>query len=283
MYAGFRKSDVCVPPCAIDIAKEVLDVPERPSTYTPLVYSPSAQESAIAVAVTGGLDSSVLYFRALETKRPVVAFYIDVGQPYARKEERALDKLGIPWRKIDAGLGSHTGEYWKHIIPARNLLCLSLIVEEMMGGEIWFGAVQGEMPERGGDKSLAFLEQINLLFSKLPHPVRVVTPLQYETKGDLVRWWLTNDAVQAPIHQTVSCFNAVDGHCGQCQACLRKWMAFHNNQISLATRVPVQIGCKEYIAKYLLVLNDALNTQNFSKYTKRRCEQDLAALSALIN
>jgi 7-cyano-7-deazaguanine synthase in queuosine biosynthesis len=152
------------------------------------------------------------------------------------------------------------------------------------GGEIWFAATSGEIPRYDGDKSYRFLAQLNSMFAHyLPALVRVATPLAEETKADLVAWALKN-GYKEELQHTTSCFAGLSFqgvHCGRCQACLRKWLAFAYNGLELETATPVKIGCREYIKKYRKVLPAALKSANFSHYSKRRCEQDLKALDML--
>lgn len=258
---------------------EMFDVPERPKDFSVQMVQVSALD--IAIPVTGGLDSTVLWWRSRLQARHVAIkpYYVDFGQPYLSKEMKALWLMGVPVIRINTKPISYMS--WKHILPGRNFLIISLIAEQMnKQGVIWFGAVDGEMPYSGGDKSHLFLTMVNALLQKLPFPVLVTTPLQTETKVDIVKWAVDN-GYSDDLTYTVSCFSPANGHCGQCQACLRKAMAFACNDLELATVVPVKQGCVEFIEKYKIVLNRALETNDFSKYSERRCKQDLKALELL--
>jgi len=280
MIAGLNKSSLEVSKdFARFINQELFNVPEKPEEYKP-TFEVLIPETA--VLVSGGLDSSVLYFRAIQNYQNVRAYYIDIGQPYKDKEMEALDRLGIDFDYINTGLSFNSKLYWKHIIPGRNFYFLALIAEQMRGGgRILFGVLNGEMPKSGGDKSKKFLVSVNKLFKRLPYQVVVETPLENETKTDLVRWWKNNLPLEK-LDYTISCFEKKEGHCGECQSCLRKALAYISNGLILKTDVDVRIGCKEYIDKYLKVLGDALKKKDFSHYSKRRCKQDLRAISLLL-
>lgn len=273
----------------------LFQVPEKPELFmSPEVM---ALPQRVCVPVTGGLDSTLLYFKikrdlavGVESKRESIQIhtaYYDFGQSYAYKEIDALQRLGIPLSNhIDRRDMTNGGIYWKHILPGRNFYILASLAENHMpqGGVILFGAVDGEMPTQGGDKSKRFFAQLNTLFAALPYPVIIECPFQNMTKTDLVEWWLRSGGEKEILVNTVSCFNAewvMPWHCGECQACLRKWLAFACNNIELKTEVPVKLGCVEYIEKYNRVLNEALNTGDFTKYSQRRCEQDLKGLALL--
>ena len=296
MLAGLRKETCAVPTQMTEMAKDMFNVPERPPELGGKRFK-MALGRTIGVPVTGGLDSTVLYLRATEEiygRRfredsqvvdfwMVRPFYVNFGQPYAAKEIAALrtfvkeDTIEL----INAPIRADEKDYWKHIIPGRNLYILSLIAEQMMGGELWFGAVDGEMPLMGGDKSRYFIGAVNNLFRHLPMPVEVTTPLSKETKTDLVKWWLESGYSKDMLDRTVSCFSAEEGHCAACQACLRKWIAYSNNGLELKTNMDIKIGCAEYIEKYKRVLGEALAKNDFTHYSKHRCEQDLSGIALL--
>ncbi len=294
MLAGLAKHTCAVPLEMQMMAEDMFNVPECPMEDTKFKYH---RGCTIAVPVTGGLDSTVLYLRATEEVYQrrfrdgsdvvdfwmVAPYYVYFGQPYAAKETIAIESFTMPGTHILLGHGKIADEtkYWKHIIPGRNLYVLSLIAEHMQGGEIWFGAVDGEMPLTGGDKSRYFIGAVNRLFSKLPYPVTVETPLEKETKTDLVKWWLDNGYSKEMLDKTVSCFHPEEQHCGACQACLRKWIAYTNNGLTLETTVPVKKGCVEFITKYRNLMGTAVRDRNFMHYSERRCIQTLAALEKL--
>ena len=255
----------------------IFDVPEKPEGYNFNFVKP---RDTVAVLVTGGLDSSALYYMAEKSGRNVKAFYVDIGQPYAYKEISALEIMGIPFELVKPDVKLDASKFWKHIIPGRNFYFLSLVAEMIQGGEIWFGATNGEMPVRGGDKSLAFIHHCNELFSHLPYKVEVKTPLAQMTKGEIVAWWKKHVPLEK-LKVTVSCFDGEVGACGKCQSCLRKALAFASNRLELETEVDVREGCKQYIEKYLTVLNEALKNEDFSHYSKKRALEDLLAIKIL--
>lgn len=259
------------------LIQEALNVPEKPEEYK-VEFQHTG--SYTALPVTGGLDSTVLYFRNHQLKT-LHTYYVDFGQPYAMTEELALRELCIPYERIRGfDVDQH---FWKHIIPARNFYILSLIAERMWGGgKILFGAVDGEIPLRGGDKSQRFFDLMNSVLSSLPSVVSVVLPLRNETKTDLVAWWIDKGLDTAILKKTVSCFSGnLGGHCGACRSCLRKYIAYANNGLELETITDVRVGCVEEIERYKHLMGSALEKSDFSKYSRRRCIQDLAIIEKL--
>jgi len=278
MMAGLKRQYLSIPKRFFALAQEMFNVPEKPLGYQ---EKNSVYFLERVVLVTGGLDSSVLYFRLKKDFPNLRAVYINIGQPYLAKEIIALKQLGIEHETVvDLSFAEYEKDYWKHIIPARNFYFLCLVAEQMKGGIIYFASTDGEMPEVGGDKSKRFLKWTNELFTKLPYPVRIETPLENETKTDEVKWWKENLPIEQ-LDYTMSCFEAEIGHCGHCQSCLRKAIAYANNGLKLRTNTPILEGTQEYIAKYKTLMPEALKKKDFSHYSRRRCIQDLRGIELL--
>ena len=73
--AGLDKRDIKLPKEQFfELAKEIYNVPEKPEIFIPRRDNVINKE--VAVLVTGGLDSTALYFWAKEKYGKVRAFYI---------------------------------------------------------------------------------------------------------------------------------------------------------------------------------------------------------------
>jgi 7-cyano-7-deazaguanine synthase in queuosine biosynthesis len=255
----------------IEIGKEVCDEPERPGEWKP-DYS---RDRLNAVLVSGGLDSSVLWWM---TEEPKEGFYIDIGQEYCPKEVESLSEMGIPYKMVSLKtdiMGLNRGR-WKHILPGRNLLFFFAIAELYPLGEvdIYFASTNGEMPLVGGDKSYRFLRLVNDILK--PYGKKVVTPLEKMTKTDEVRWCIENGYLDK-IKHSISCFSGEVGRCGKCQSCLRTWIAFSNNGVEIDFRVDPVKNCGEYIDKYVRVMGKAVRNGDYSHYTRERVEESFRA------
>lgn len=282
MRAGLeRRESVSIPYELHGIAQECYDVPERPASYSP-VYSWNCESPDTIALVTGGLDSSAMYFMALANGEKPRPMYFNLGQAYAQKEVAALARMGIKVSIANHALmGVNPHQYWKHIIPARNLLLFARAAQYLPdGGVILFGVTAGETPNHGGDKSIRFLRQAHSLLASQVPSVALNCPIAGYTKTALVRWWLQHQDVDLLRH-TVTCFSAEEGHCGACQACLRKWIAYANNGLELKTKVPVKVGCREYVEKYRRLMHNALEEEDFSRYSRARCLETLGAIKSL--
>lgn len=257
--------------------QKLLDVVLFRQLEKPEGYSPEVVETPMsAVLVSGGLDSTVLY---LMTQGQKEGHYFDIGQPYADKERASLRKNGIPFTdtKVDGIPNINTGT-WKHVLPARNLLFAQLLADKYptQKVDILFASTEGEMPQRGGDKSYEFLEVANEHLAYTGKTIKA--PLEHMTKTDLVGWAVQNGHKDEVVN-TISCYGGGESNrCGKCPACYKTWVAFTNNDIELDFDTDPLKGCREDIDKYRKLFGDALRNQDFSHYTPQRIEEHRRAL-----
>lgn len=255
------------------LAENVFNVPERPKDYQPGFI----EDTVHACLVSGGLDSTVLYWQLLQESKLVEAIYINIGQPYATKEMVALNAMGIEFFPITSRVTGFAASRWQHIIPARNAFFIALAAEQWPGMRvnIYMAALDGEMPAQGGDKSYLFFQQINSLLRPLGKEARL--PLYTKVKTDLVKWAIRNGYREA-VQQTVSCFDGyTNSRCGQCQSCLRTWIAFSNCGIVLPFDAPPPVAARQYVDKYRVAMAKAWREKDFSHYSQRRILETEAA------
>lgn len=260
--------------CAL-LVKTMLDCPEKPETVNVSLVYPALYQDVILCS--GGMDSVIMLERTkLSTSRKVL--YIDYGQPYAQKEIEALKQFCDDFEVI-----AHVIDvpYWKHICPTRNLQLIA-IAEKFVadGGNIWLGVVSGESSKSSGDKSPSFQRQVlRLIYQATGKAVRIKT-LEDHTKNDWLKWYISSTGSR-DILNSVTCFDGTAGHCGRCQACVRKWIAMRYCDIADAETFfethPYFAGA-EFIEKYKTAMTTALETKNFDHYSQARCEQDLRVI-----
>lgn len=186
--------------------------------------------------VSGGIDSVILAktFDGLNV-------YIDIGQPYARYEIKALEKL-----EIDFDLITIKSKFiYKDIfINNRNLLFAS-IVNMVYSPDVILMA--GLKDDNCKDKTPdAFKKISNILSEQSDHTVTVNSPFWETTKGELIyKYKNKNELVK-----TFSCYNPkLNGdHCGDCPACLRKKIALETNGVKCNYELTDRI-IKTYLAK----------------------------------
>jgi 7-cyano-7-deazaguanine synthase in queuosine biosynthesis len=258
----------------------MLDCPERPEGYNLKIVPPSYEYKHICLT-SGGADSTIGWYYSGKPQ----GLYIDIGQRYALKERGALSRSQIPYTYVDMR-GTRLGEYvgWKHIIPGRNFLFLCVAAEMLQDyGNIWFGMVDGEGAESDkGDKSLMFVEYFMDWYKACTGREIYVQTLHNHTKTGWLKWFGQHNDVNIIRKDTVTCFNAVAEQCGQCQACLRKYLSFISLGMDIAEDFIAHpmFGAAKYVIKYKKVLKECIDRQSYGHYSRNRCVEDLHAIKA---
>src|SRR6266404_59988 len=267
------------------IVKIMLDCPERPKGHKfsiDRIDRDSVNLSKDICLTSGGADSTIAWFK----EGGPTGLYVDLGQPYTRKERGALVSIGIPHVYVDLSEYGFTSKMWKHIIPGRNLLFLTIAAELVSDfGTIHFAVTSGEgYYSLKGDKSREFIENFKEWYKFTTGKTVIVKTMHRKTKGQWLKYFMQQGCdIDIIRYKTVTCFE-VDGkgntQCGRCQACLRKFLSFMYNNIDISQdyAVPPMIGCQDFVTKYMTVLPTALEMKDFSHYSKERCIEDIAAI-----
>jgi len=283
----------------LDQASEILncmiDIKEKPEGFVPKLNTMDLKSLGLneradfVLLLTGGLDSTLAYFRLLdEGYKSIFPIYVDFGHPYAEKEIKALHKLKIDFFYYKEIVPVRYDGPWEHIIPARNLYLLGIASEIARdGGEIWISSVAGETPEYGGDKSLTFYKQAHDLIKTTSGKDISIKCMNERTKSGWVSWFLNECLMDELTYEdkvgilktTVSCFS---GHshlnCGKCRACLRKWICLTYNDVDCDDMFEVHPyhGAGELVQEYKDRMSVALQNSDFSYFTKNRCKETLS-------
>lgn len=189
---------------------------------------------------SGGLDSLAIWFLH-DRPQPL---YVSLGHRYQLREVEVIANLsieltnaGIPFSPAYANrLTLGDIERGDGYIPLRNLLLAQVAHLEFPQAEtIILGALRGEASR---DKSGRFLRDTSRTLSYLSNGcVRVVAPARGVTKAGLVRQFVKRYPEQVHfLRMTRSCYSATEladdcAGCGQCQACVRRWVAMSSNGI----------------------------------------------------
>lgn len=187
----------------------------------------------IVVLVSGGIDSTVSWEMAQKrvSEEQIDALYVKIETGYEDYEIKALRALGISPRIIEASI-EHNWERFGFVIPGRNLLFIlyaaQWLQEQKTQGEVWVSPTTSEITQSGGDKSWNFYWYMNQFLNSLYYPVRLVYPLQNLTKTGAIRWWLGQGLSAERLLKTRTCQSNHRLHCGECQACLIRWVALYN-------------------------------------------------------
>jgi len=112
-------------------------------------------------------------------------------------------------------------------IPMRNLL-LAMVAVGRGADKVWLVVQKDEMSI--ADRSEEFFDSVSKFLSFLVgRQVEVDTPFRSMDKTDMVRWYVENGKDVAELKRTIGCYNPTWGHCGDCPACFRRFVAFKNN------------------------------------------------------
>lgn len=262
------------------ISEVMLDFPETPEGAKFVLDPPELYDRVILVS--GGFDSTICWLLNRDHPGSTQALYVNTGQDYSDKEQAALKDFGVPFESEEWEFPDRHPE-WKHIIPGRNFVLLSMAEEWVKHeGEIWIGVVSGESSPDSGDKSPLFFRLFEDLIWRSKNKKITIKTIANKTKNDWLQWYF-DKFHDWKILQTVTCFSDTEKHCGRCQACLRKWIQMRYCKVPEPLfemfEIDPFVGAKEYVEKYLSTLQRVLDTRDFSHYTKERAEQDLEVLS----
>lgn len=225
-----------------------------------------------ALLFSGGLDSVVAYHHARSLATPVLCVHVDLGDPHERDVVRACGKAGMPLRQVDL---RHLGKAWPrvgHVLPGRNMLLAS--IGALYGGEVWLAALETEMhPYTNRDKSHEFFLQASATLTYNLRPMRdvtvVTTPFMHRSKAEVVKLGLEL-GIEAEMRASRSCYDvSADLPCGQCLACVHRWVAMSLNGLHEQHAYPPwlsPIAQVEYERTQL-----ALKTGDHDHYHRKRC------------
>lgn len=177
---------------------------------------------------SGGLDSFIL--RQLAEFDKIV--YFDVGTEDGKREMERLDSeveiISLPLQRF---------ELPNKIIPFRNYLFVLLAAN--FGNRVFIATTLGDTTR---DKDYVFqglsssiLNYFGGVEAKMPYKAEhfeVVMPFKDRTKAEIIRDYRR---VLEPIHvlkQSRSCYASGEKECGVCRSCLRKYVAFANNDLA---------------------------------------------------
>ena len=61
--------------------------------------------------------------------------------------------------------------------------------------------------------------------------IHVGSPFYHMDKTEMVEWYIKKGFSTARLRATVGCYTSDEGHCGNCPACFRRFVAFMNNGV----------------------------------------------------
>ena len=183
------------------------------------------------VLFSGGLDSTVLLYDAIERNPDAGVISFDFGQPSIREELYAVAQfkhhldfsgpvLKIPMLRVETYMGS--GGDGPRVLPGRNLIMLAYAQQyAAMNGfdRVVYGATKDDHDDYPDctPRFVGMLSQATWLDTK----VRVAIPLAGHTKAQVVE---RGRELNVPFDWTWSCYQpvALNRPCGECASCVAR-------------------------------------------------------------
>jgi len=220
------------------------------------------QQSPVCVLVSGGVDSAVLVWRALQDGSDVQPVYVRAGMAWEEVEHSCLKRyLGAiaspslrPLRTLSLPLNDVYGSHWSVggsgaptydapdeavYLPGRNLVLLTKagIYCALNGiSRIALGVLAANpFPDATDD----FFTDVQRALSRgLDHPVTIERPFASLHKADVVRM-----GSHLPLELTFSCIRPVgQQHCGDCNKCRERQEGFLEAAVPDRTEYAKQRG-----------------------------------------
>lgn len=231
---------------------------------------------------SGGPDSFIA-LRKLQRTYPVVeTVHFNLRVRYGRQEKYAISQTA-PMTTIDESLRSLGDlEDGSAYIPFRNVHLVFGVAKYFAEGDkgiVWLVVQKDEMELE--DRSPAFFEGINFLFRGMRLPIDVRTPFIDIDKTAMVGSYIAEGGDPEELKKTWSCYRPVSTcdeqqreitdyvGCGDCPACLRRFIAFSVNGINEKYAVdPVK---SETASAYRIRARER-------RYSAQRCQRILEAL-----
>ena len=162
------------------------------------------KKNKIVITLSGGMDSSVLLYKAAEQYKEVHTVTFDYGQRHDRELQAAEKQLDVKYIKDIADTSSLTNDNIdtpdvkevmgeaqpKSYVPFRNMMFLSILLsyaEKLKAEEVWYGAAEADSLAGYWDGSVQFVDKINqicLLNREIDVSVRA--PLLEMSKEEII-------------------------------------------------------------------------------------------------
>lgn len=201
------------------------------------------------VLLSGGMDSTTLFYEAKEQSEVVQALSFDYGQRHAVElnyATRTANKFRIPHQIISLRdvtqflKGSSLtddvevphGHYAEDnmritVVPNRNMMMLSIAAGVAIGLEaqrVWAAMHAGDHPVYP-DCRPEFIQEMNVALRLATETnILVFTPYINVPKDEIVR---IGHLLNVPYEETWSCYEGGNVHCGRCGTCVERAEAFY--------------------------------------------------------
>lgn len=198
----------------------------------------------VLAITSGGLDSTVTYYKLKNDGHDVDAVFFDYGQRHRDQEHAALNSIIPEHRTINVALPDldsallgtsevPAGEYEAGtmratVVPFRNavFLAYAVAIAENDGYDaVALGAHAGDH-DLYPDCTPAFVEAFDVTAQAGTYnKVRVLAPFAHSTKRDIVKYG-KSVGIGHVMAQTYSCYKGGGQPCGVCSTCREREAAF---------------------------------------------------------
>ncbi|WP_400233902.1 7-cyano-7-deazaguanine synthase QueC [Methanomethylophilus alvi] len=198
------------------------------------------------VLLSGGLDSTTTLAQAIADGCEPTAISFRYGQKHTKElvsAENVCKHYGVAHVVIDLNLSSFRSALTRNdidvpmdregkldedipitYVPARNIVFLSIaagLAESIDADRVYIGANAVDYSGYPDDRPDFFKAYEEMLAKGTKagvdgHPVKIMTPLLYLSKADIVR---LGKELKAPLELTWSCYNGGEKACGHCDSC----------------------------------------------------------------
>jgi 7-cyano-7-deazaguanine synthase in queuosine biosynthesis len=180
------------------------------------------------ILLSGGMDSYITYTLWHNDAMPL---FVSWGAPYEDKDYEQAKRLVPELKQVNnvLDLWNYVGDFGH--VPHRNVALLTIAAQ--YGDKIVLSGVREDL---SGDTSDKFLRSMSKTLSLSERrPITVFNGTGRMTKTQLLREYFAHygdlDDMQR-ILQTRSCYRTHSTHCGECAACLKRWVALTNNGVA---------------------------------------------------
>ena len=220
------------------------------------------QSSSVSVLVSGGLDSAVLVWQALQDAPEVHPLYVRAGMAWEDVEEQLLARFLSaiatpalqPLHSLSLPVGDVYGSHWSVgaapapayeapdeavYLPGRNIVLLSkaaIYCALQKIPRVALGVLSANpFPDATGEFFVSMQRTLSL---GLDHELTIERPFASLHKADIVRM-----GAHLPLDLTLSCIRPVgELHCGNCNKCRERQEAFLEADMTDPTRYARQRG-----------------------------------------
>lgn len=197
------------------------------------------------ILLGGGLDSTALLLHLVkEKKQTVTGFFVLYGQLADKLELKAInywcDKLEVPVKVFNLPLGTiadsailRNGKPGTNKLEGRNVIltmAAATYAATIGAEELYLGyhkePENAPFPDATEEAAKAMQTVLDVAYK---HRIRLLAPFKHLSRTEIFRMGFALD--EGIIDHTHTCYNAVEGGCGNCVHC-RQRMTMINNLLS---------------------------------------------------